>query len=144
MLDVPGVIITDSVTSEYANAAVTFTISFSEAVTGFEATDVTVTGSSTYTLTPTPVMATTYATTQTFTLVATPTAGDNDGDLTVTVAAGAVTRTDATVNVLTSATQKYDNVDPILAGGDNISIRYIFNDFPLVPLSTMPTRQTTV
>ena len=134
VLDVPGVIITDSVTSKYANAAVTFTISFTEAVTGFEETDVTVAGGMRGTMTPTPMMATTYATTQTFTLVATLTAGDNDGVLTITVAANAITRAgDTTSNVLTSATQKYDNVDPILAGGDGISIRYAFNDLPLVP-----------
>ena len=124
----PEVEITDSVTSTYTNAAVTFTIRFTEPVTGFEATDVTVTGSSTYTLTETLDAATTYMTTDTFTLVATPLANTNDGTLTVTVAANAVMGTQTSAgNPLATAEQRYDTMNPTLPQEEGL---FITNDPP--------------
>ena len=130
--DAPEVRITDSVTSTYTNAAVTFTIRFTEAVTGFEATDVTVTGSSTYTLTETLDAATTYMTTDTFTLVATPLANTNDGTLTVTVAANAVMGTQTSAgNPLATAEQRYDTMVPVLPEEEGL---YFLNDPPAAAL----------
>ena len=126
--DAPEVRITDSVTSTYTNAAVTFTIRFTEAVTGFEASDVTVPGSSTYTLTETLDAATTYMTTDTFTLVATPLANTNDGTLTVTVAANAVMGTQTSAgNPLATAEQRYDTMNPTLPQEEGL---FITNDPP--------------
>ena len=111
----PVVTITDSTTAEYTNAAVTFTLGFSEPVTGF-GDSYTVGGNLTYTITPAPVIATTYtSTTDPFTIVATPLANTNDGVLTITVPVDEVTSLLSTTlgNALTVATQKYDTQAPM-------------------------------
>ena len=129
-LNAPAVFITSSTPlMDYANGVITFTISFTEAVTGFEPTgDVSVAGGMGEAITPTPVAATTYETTDTFTLPVTP-GTDNDGVLTVTVRAdavmGAVTLTG---NPETSVTRQYDTVAPIITGGATATAMFIVND----------------
>ena len=132
--DAPEVIINSSVTRDYINGVITYTFSFSEAVTGFEASDVSVSmddGSGVFS-TP-PNAAATYTRADTFTYAVTPTADTNDGVLTVTVHANAVMGTVTMVNNrLITVPQQYDTVVPILAGGDSSArVRYIFNDLPL-------------
>ena len=138
VLDVPEVIITNSVTSEYTNAAVTFTFSFSEAVTDFAATgDVAATGGMGGVISPEPNAAMTYTTTDIFTFIVTPDINTNDGILTVTVLADAVMRAGTTTrNLAVEVIQKYDTVSPIFANdASSDSVRYIFNDLPLVPFA---------
>ncbi|WP_411877492.1 Ig-like domain-containing protein [Polaromonas sp. YR568] len=76
----PTLTVTDSVASGPTNAAVTYTFTFSEAVTGFDANDITVTNGTKGTFTP--VSATEYR------LVVTPTANAQGADLGVSVNAG--------------------------------------------------------
>ena len=107
--ELPTVIITDNIaigtpttrltdTANIADGALTFTISFSEDVTGF--TDVIeVTGHDTGTtpsLDPSPNSGTTYTSADTFTLVVTPLSDTNDGTLTITVPADAATAVSGT------------------------------------------------
>ena len=132
--DAPEVIINSSVTRDYIKGVITYTFSFSEAVTGFEASDVSVSmddGSGVFSTTPDA--AATYTRADTFTYAVTPTTGINDGVLTVTVRADAVMGTVTMVNnPLITVPQQYDTVVPILAGGDSsASVRYIFSDLPL-------------
>ena len=114
----PVVTITDSTTAEYTNAAVTFTLGFSEPVTGFGDDSYTVGGSLTYTSTPSSLDAsTTYTSTDPITIVATPLANTNDGVLTITVPAAEVTSLSPSLgNALTVATQKYDTMAPTFIG----------------------------
>ena len=117
VLDAPAVIITDSVTSVYTNAAVTFTFSFSEGIEagGFATDDITVGGGDTndtfMAITPNEL----------YTLVVTPTTNTNDGILTVTVRVDAVMGTTTkTGNPVMTAFQEYDTVAPMLVDGDNM------------------------
>ncbi len=129
-LNAPAVDITSSTPlMDYANGVITFTISFTEAVTGFEPTgDVSVAGGMGEAITPTPDAATTYETTDTFTLPVTP-GTDNDGVLTVTVRANAVMGTvTLTGNPETSVTRQYDTVAPIITGGATATAMFIVND----------------
>ena len=99
----PTVTITDDVAAATTNGPVTFTFTFSEAVTGFTATDVVVTGGATGAFTA--VSATVY------TLVVTPTA-NSVGNITVNVAAGVAV--DAAGNPNTIATQSVQAVDTVV------------------------------
>ena len=132
VLNAPAVTITSSTPiGDYANGVITFTISFSsEAVTGFEPTgDVSVAGGTGGVITPTPVAATSYMTTDTFTLAVTPLTDTNDGVLTVTVRADAVTgAVTLTGNPETSETRQYDTVAPIITAGANATAMFIVND----------------
>ena len=107
----PVVMITDSTTAEYTNAAVTFTITFSgEGIVsgGFADTDtdITVVGG-------TKGAFTSITDDVSYTLVVTPTPTTNDGTLTVTVLEDAVVgATTGTGNAETVATQKYDTLAP--------------------------------
>ena len=110
VLGAPAVIITSSTPiGEYANAAVTFTFTFSEGIEaskldGFTTEDITVTGGSK------SMFATIFAD-ERYTVVATPTASTNDGVLTVTVRVDAVMgTTTGTNNRVATATQNYDTV----------------------------------
>ena len=131
VLDAPAVNITSSTPiGDYANGVITFTISFSDAVTGFEPSDVSVAGNTgVVSITPTPVAATTYQTTDSFTLTVTPDTDTNDGTITVTVSVnavmGAVTMTG---NPETSVPQQYDTLAPIITGGDTATAMFIVND----------------
>lgn len=99
----PTVTITDNVSAETARANVTFTFTFSEAVSGFAATDVTVTNGTKGAF----VMA---SDNRSATLVVTPTA-ERTGDMQVSVGAG--TYTDIAGNLNTSpasAVQAFNTV----------------------------------
>ena len=129
-LNAPAVDITSSTPiMDYANGVITFTISFSEAVTGFEPTgDVSVAGGTGGAITPTPVAAITYTLTDTFTLAVTPNT-NNDGDLTVTVRANAVMgAVTLTGNPETVVTLEYDTVAPIITDGATATAMFIVND----------------
>ena len=102
---------------------VTFTITFSEDVNGFDTTGVTVDGAAGFSFIA--------ETGRTYTVVATlPTAPTNDGTLTVTVDAGVATgATTGTTNAVTSITQAYDTqapgapgIVPTIAGDNTINI----------------------
>ena len=95
----PTVVITDDKTA-VTNAAVTYTFTFSEAVAGFTADDITVANGTKGALTA--------VSTTVYTLVVTPTAGF-EGNVTVNVAAGVAT--DAAANPNTAATQSVQAVD---------------------------------
>ena len=103
-------------TANLASGALTFTLSFSEDVFGFEPGDIAVTGGSLLSTTPTPVAATTYTgnpSPDTFTLLATPLSGTNSGVLTVTVRANAATAVvggGSRMTLETTATQAYDTL----------------------------------
>ena len=130
VLDAPAVNITSSTPiGDYANGVITFTISFSDAVTGFEPSDVSVAGNTgVVSITPTPVAATTYQTTDSFTLAVTPDT-NNDGDLTVTVIVNAVTGAmTLTGNPAVAETRQYDTVAPIITGGATATAMFIVND----------------
>ena len=127
----PVVTISDTITgtANLADGTLTFTISFSEDVTGF--TDgITVTGGSREALlTPTPAAGATYTSTDTFTLVATPTVGINAGSLVITVPDGAaigVSGTDR--NTLeTTHEQDYDTLAPVVPSINVISLDDFIN-----------------
>ena len=70
------------------SGALTYTLVFSEDVTGFERSDITVTGGTLGAITPSPNSATTYTPSDIFTLLATPNT-TNAGRLTITVVANA-------------------------------------------------------
>ena len=115
--DNPAVIITDSVTSEYTNAAVTFTFSFREGIKaseldGFTTEDIRVDGGDKGAFAATTPN-------ERYTLVATPNTSTNDGVLTVTVRANAVTSTTTEKNNLEVVVhQKYDTAAPKFFDGD--------------------------
>ena len=128
----PEVIITGT-TSGYVNGDITLTFTFSEPIVAdqFEDLDIEVlTGG-------TDAKGTFMEVTpdERYTVVATPLANTNDGVLTVTVRFNAVTGMSTGFgSQVTSMTQQYDTVDPILAGGaGTTAIRYIDNDLPRVP-----------
>ncbi len=109
--NVPGIANANPITN--TNPALTFTFQFSENVTGFDASDVTVTGGTKGTFTPTPNNAGKY------TLIVTPTANSTT-PITVRIAENrlkdvAGNNNDATVTV----TQAVDTVVPTLVITDN-------------------------
>ncbi len=96
--------ITDDVSAANASGNVTFTFTFSEAVSGFTADDVTVTGGTKGTFT---IVSTTVAT-----LVVIPTA-NSTGTLNISVAANAFVDTATNANTATAnASQAYDTTTP--------------------------------
>ncbi len=112
-------------TANIADGALTFTLVFSEDVTGFERSDITVTGGSLGAITPPPVETTTYGVANTFTLLATPTT-NTSGTLTVTLLAEAAhSPTDtARLTPVATASRAYDTLATAPAidavTGDNI------------------------
>ena len=125
----PTVNITDTITgtANIADGAITFNISFSEDVTGFESSDLTVTGHDTNVtpvLSPPPNMATTYGPANPFTLVVTPLSDTNSGVLTIAVEADAATTTDGTsrMTVGISHEQPYDTLAPLDPTFENVGI----------------------
>ena len=124
--DVPTVTITNNVTSEYTNAAVTFTFTFTQPIVsgGFTIDDITVDGD-----TPAGPLTPSIPDKR-YTLVVTlPAIATNNNTLTVTVRAGAVTGlTSGIDNLEIVVIQKYDTVAPVLVDGDNM-------DGDTVPLS---------
>ena len=117
VLNAPVVSITDSVTSEYINAAVTFTFTFSEMVDGFDVDDIGVDGGEKGTFTGTDPG-------RIYTLVVTPTPGNNDGtdyrDGGGGCGNGPKQPTPA-ISMATPATQTYDTLataPPIITGLD--------------------------
>ena len=101
--------ITDDVTTaaDIAAGDVTFSFNFSEDVTGFDVSDITVDG-------VTDIVDGFTGSGRTYTLeVSLPTTPTNDGTLTVTVAAGVATgATTSATNTLTTVMQRYDTVAP--------------------------------
>ena len=129
----PVVTITDDVTAEYAADTVTFTLSFSETITGF-GDSYSAVGGLTPTITPVPNTATTYTSTDTFTITSGLNADTNDGELIVTVGAGEVTSVaTGEVNVFTEVTQKYDNVAPVFTSDATTAMTFAAGD----PASTV-------
>jgi hypothetical protein len=106
----PTVSISDDTTGT-ATGDVTYTFTFSEAVTGFTADDITVSGGSKGTFTA--VSGTVY------TLVVTPSAGSTS-DITVDVAADIAT--DAAGNTNTAATQSTQAVDTVVPTVSSVSV----------------------
>ncbi|MEZ5651358.1 MAG: Ig-like domain-containing protein [Burkholderiaceae bacterium] len=103
----PTVAITDD-TAGTTNAPVTYTFTFSEAVTGFQAGDVTVVGAD-----PT-ITRTLSGSGASYTMLITP-APNSTADLTVTVEAGSVNDASSNTNLQTSApAQPVDTVSPAL------------------------------
>jgi hypothetical protein len=104
----PTLAITDSVASGPTNAAVTYTFTFSEAVTGFDAADVTVTNGTKGTFTATSATV--------YTLVVTPTAGAAGADIGVSVNSGAngigYQSTLTTSIAKSAAAQAFDTIAP--------------------------------
>ena len=120
----PIVTITDSFAGETANIAdgnLTFTFSFSEEVTGFDRSKVTVADGTRVSLTPTDP-TTIYPAATMFTLVATPTPM-NEGTISVTVEESAVTSVPPSPlgNVEATATQDYDTLAPSVPTFDPVS-----------------------
>ena len=116
----PTVTITDNIVAErtanLADGNLTFTFNFSEAVTGFDGSGVTVSGGSQVSLMPTPVAATTYTNTFMFTLVATPTPDINEDTISVTVAEDEATGVTSNLgNAEATASQAYDTLAPTVA-----------------------------
>jgi len=101
----PTLAITDGVAAAITNATTTFTFRFSEAVSGFGAGDVRVTGGSAGTL----VSA---GDGRTWTMAVTPTAGVASGQIAVTVDAGAAVDGVGNASGAASATQAYDTRAP--------------------------------
>ena len=129
VLNAPAVIITDSVTSVYAAAAVTFTFSFSEGIEagGFATDDITVGGGDTndtfMAITPNEL----------YTLVVTPTTNTNDGILTVTVEADAVMGTETnTGNPKVVVIQRYDTVVPMIVNNTTTAMVVVNDSIPMV------------
>ena len=135
VLNTPAIIITDSVAGDYASiadGALTFTFTFSEPIVadGFALDDIISVegGTSAPTLTTiTPDVR--------YTLVVTPEAGTNDGTITVTVRANAVTgiTNDGAVNPETMLSQKVDNVAPMFAAASDSATETAVGD----PVSTL-------
>ena len=101
-------------TANLAHGALTFTLNFSEDVTGFVSSDLTVTGG-THTLMPNPGAAVTYTPSDIFTVVATPLSNTNNGVLTITLAAAAATAIaggGGRTTMVTTHTQEYDTKAP--------------------------------
>ncbi|MFN9775918.1 MAG: Ig-like domain-containing protein [Burkholderiales bacterium] len=99
--------VTDSVAAAQTNGPVTFTFTTSEAVTGFDATDVSVAGGTV--TTPFAQVGTTNA----YTLTVTPTAGVASGTITVSVGANAFADAVGNLNATgATATQGYDTLAP--------------------------------
>jgi hypothetical protein len=122
----PTMAITDNVPGATTNGPVTFTFTASEAITGFTAGDVNVTGG---TIT-TPFAS---AGGNTWTLTVTPTANTNAGSIDVSVAAGAFQDGVGNLNTApASASQAYDTQAPSLsitdatAGTANGPVTYTF------------------
>jgi len=104
---VPTLVITDNVatTANIASGNVTFTFTFSEAVTGFVTGGIVVTGGAKGTFTA--------VSGNVYTLVVTPTASTNTGTITVNVAANVATDADGNGNTIaTQVTQAYDTAAP--------------------------------
>lgn len=106
----PVLTITDNVVGT-ANGKVTFTFSFSESVTGFDASDVVVSNGSKGTFSGSGA---------TYSLEVTPTTNSN-GTINVDIDAGAATDLAGNPNALTQATQAYDTKAPTLTITDNIA-----------------------
>ena len=128
---IPTVKITDNVDSTFATGAdITFTFTFSEDVDDFTIDDIRVMGGSGSlgvlgTTTPERV----------YTLVVSPAmfnadnTGINDGTVTVTVIANAVTRVGTTIaNIETSVSQRYDAVLPVFAVGPTDMVELVLGD----------------
>ena len=100
-------------TANIADGALTFTLNFNEAVTGFEASDISVTGGMLESLTPPPVDTDTYTNTDIFTVVAKPDTA-NGGMLTITVRDAAATAVLGTnrFTIEAAVTQAYDTQAP--------------------------------
>lgn len=106
------------------NAAITYTFTFSEAVTGFTVDDVTVANGAKGAFTPSTV---TGVAGRVYTLVVTPTAGF-EGNVTVNVAAGAAS--DTAGNASKAALQSVQAVDtkgPVFGGGPSIQTTAVEN-----------------
>ena len=129
----PVVEISDTITgtANLADGTLTFTISFSEDVTGF--TDgITVTGGSREPLlSPPPNAGDTYTRTDSFALVVTPLPNTNTGRLTITVPANAATAVAGSgrQNLAASHTQDYDTMAPAMPSIDVISQDGFINRF---------------
>jgi hypothetical protein len=109
----PSVTITDDFAGNVANRPVTFTFRFDEPVTGFTATDVVVTGGTKGALVALPDGLG-------YTIAVTPNAGVPAGQITVDLAAGAVTDAAGNANTAaTRATQSYDTAPPVLTITDD-------------------------
>jgi hypothetical protein len=107
----PTLVISDGTPATVTNAPVTFTFSWSEPVTGFVASDITLDGG---TIT-TPLSGSG----DTYTMTVTPTANAS-GTITVTVPAGAATDASGNPNATgASGSQPYDRVAPTVAITDN-------------------------
>ena len=115
VVDAPSVTITDNASSEYTNAAVTFTFTEPIVTGGFTIDDITVDGD-----TPASPLTTIIAD-QRYTLgVPLPTATTNVGVLTVRVRADSVTGMNSgNGNPEVMVTQRYDTEVPVLVDGDD-------------------------
>ncbi|AMK78524.1 MULTISPECIES: Ig-like domain-containing protein [Methylomonas] len=102
----PTVAIADN-TSGIANGDVTYTFTFSESVTGFDASDVIVSGGSKGAFSGSGAS---------YTLVVTPTANTNNGTITVDVGSSAATGSSSLLGNIaaTQATQLYDTKAPVI------------------------------
>lgn len=110
----PTLAITDDVATGPTNAPVTYTFTFSEAVTGFDASGVTVTNGTKGAFTP--------VTASIYTLVVTPTANAQGADIGVSVNAGIVYQgTSATTIAKTAAAQAYDTIAPAAPGAPDMT-----------------------
>ena len=132
VLNTPAIIITDNVTGDYAKDAVTFAFTFSEPIVAgeFDIDDIGVVGDGTAATTLTTITPDVR-----YTLVVTPEAGTNDGTITVTVRANAVTgiTNDGAVNPETMLSQKVDNVAPMFAAASDSATDTAVGD----PVSTL-------
>lgn len=109
----PSLVITDDVSEPTATGLVTFTFTFSEAVTGFTASDVTVAGGTKGVFDGSGT---------TYTLAVTPTPNTDAGTITVSVPAGAATSATGNPNLAAGPhTQAFDTKPPTLIIEDNFS-----------------------
>ncbi|MEA2049171.1 MAG: Ig-like domain-containing protein, partial [Campylobacterota bacterium] len=110
---VPSVEISDDIGDATTNSDVTFTFTWSEAVTGFNTDDVAITGGTKGTFTATSATE--------YTLVVTPTANTNAGTITADIAASAATSESTTEDntATANATQDFDTLAPTVTITDN-------------------------
>jgi len=112
----PTLAITDSVTSGPTNADVTYTFTFSEAVTGFDAADIMVTNGTKGTFAGSGAV---------YTLIVTPTANAQGADIGVSVNSGTggigYQGTLTTTIAKTAAAQAYDTIAPVAPGAPDMT-----------------------